>query len=488
MKHTIVIGAGIGGLATAALLGKKGYQVTVLEKNADLGGRARVWKSKGFTFDMGPSWYLMPDVFERYFALFDKKPSDFFQLKRLDPNYRIFFSDHEHLDIAAELDKNLKLFEKIEPGFSARFKEYLQQSKYQYEVAMSEFIYKQYTSVFDFFNKRMLTEGRKMKVYESLDKYISRFTQSDKIKKILEYSIVFLGGSPKNVPAFYSLMSHIDFNMGVFYPEGGISKTIEAFEKLCKDHHVKILPNQEVTQIEVSEAKAHTVKTKKASYQADLVISNADYPFTETQLLDSKWQTYPEKYWKKRTLAPSAFILYLGIKGRVKNLSHHNLFFANDWMKHFDEIFDQPALPNKPSYYVCCPSVTDPTVAPEGCENLFILVPVASGLEDSEDTRQVYADKIINHFEGLIHEKLQNRIVVQRIFSQRDFAEDYNAYQGTALGLAHTLMQTAIFRPANKSKKVKNLYYVGQYTQPGIGMPMCLISAQLTAERIEMSK
>lgn len=483
-KKVIIIGAGIGGLALAALLGKKGYKVTVLEKNSTIGGRAMHFKSKGFTFDMGPSWYLMPDVFEKYYKIFNKRPSDFFKLIHLDPHYRIFFSDDEIVDIVKDLKKNLEIFEKIEKGSAKKIKEYLKKSEYQYKVAMNEFVYKNYNSIFDFFNKRIMKEGPKLNIFESFDKYVSRFVESDKIKKILQYSVVFLGGSPKNTPAMYSLMSHIDFNMGVFYPIGGINKIIDSLETLGKENKVNIIKNSEVKKIITKNSIAVGVKTKNKTYEADLIISNADYPFTELKLLDENDRSYDEKYWNKKTLAPSAFIIYLGVKGKVKKLKHHNLFFANDWEEHFQEIFKNPALPNKPSYYICSPSKSDNSVAPKNHENIFILVPVAANLKLNEKLKEKYSKSIITHFENIINEKISDRIVFKKIFTQDDYESLYNSFRGTALGLSHTFFQTAIFRPSNKSKKLKNLYYVGQYTNPGIGMPMAIISAQLTAERI----
>lgn len=483
-KKVIIIGAGIGGLATAALLGKAGYDVTILEKNRIPGGRATQWKTKGFTFDMGPSWYLMPDVFENYFALFGKKPEDLFKLTRLDPHYRVYFGKKDYVDIVKNLETNLAYFESIEPGSREKLKKFLDNAEYQYNAAIKHILYKNFTKVTDFFTADIAKEGRKLNVFQNLDKYISTYIKDKKLKQILEYTIVFLGGSPRNTPAFYSIMSHIDFKMGVFYPQKGIFSVIEALISLAKQHGVKIRVHTAVTKIKVMNGKAVGVYVGKKLIPADIVVSNADYPFTEMKLLSNEWQTYKKQYWEKKTLAPSSFNMYLGVKGKLKNLKHHTLSFANDWEKHFDDIFSHPSWPQKPSYYLCCPSKTDATVAPDGYENVFILVPVAPGLADTDKIREKYAAKVIADIEELIGEKFADRIVVKRIYSQRDYSKDYNSYKGSALGLAHTLLQTAIFRPQNRSKKVKNLYYVGQVTQPGIGMPMCLISAQLVSERI----
>lgn len=481
-KNVIIIGAGIGGLATAALLSKQGYTVTIVEKNTEVGGRARVWKEKNFTFDMGPSWYLMPDVFEKFLALFNKRPSDYYKLIHLDPHYRIFYNKNTFLDISSNLQKNLALFESLEPGAKEKILRYLSIAATNYSTAIDHVLYKNFTSIFSFFTKELAKAGSTFPLFDNLDSFTSKFTSNKQIKQILEYSIVFLGGSPSNTPALYSIMSHIDFNMGVFYPHGGMGEIIKALVSLCSEFGVTIHTNTEVMGLTISNGTVVGVKTKNKHISCDVVISNADYPFTETTLLEKKWQTYSESYWKKKTIAPSAFLLYLGIKGTVKNLSHHNLFFAHNWEEHFHELFTNPSWPKKPSYYVCCPSKTDPTVAPKDHENLFLLVPVSPFLTDSDSIRERYTKKILTHLEQLIDEEITNRIVVKRVYSQRDFIHDYNAYQGTALGLSHTLFQTSFLRPRIKSKKVQNLFYVGQYTQPGIGVPMCLISAQLVRD------
>ncbi len=483
-KKAIVIGGGLGGLATAALLGKKGLRVTLLEKNATFGGRAQVFDAKGFKFDMGPSWYLMNDVFDRFYANFGKKPSDFFKLTRLDPQYRIFYEGEEVIDISKDLHTNYELFERLEKGSAARIKEYLRQGEHQYKIAMDKFIYKNYDSLFDMLDPRLAIEGLQLGLFKSFDGYVNKFTRNDKLKKILEYTIVFLGGSPKKTPALYSMMSHIDFNMGVYYPMGGINKIVQSLEKLCRQNGVKLVPNAEVTRIEVENGRATGVHFNGKFLPADVVISNADYAWTETRLLEEKYQAYPKGYWKKATIAPSALIMYIGVKGKVKSLAHHNLILANDWKVHFEEIFDKPCWPENPSYYVSCPSKTDPSVAPKTDENLFILVPVASGLLDEAKIRAQYAKKILAHLERTIGEKFANRIKFMKIHAHSEFKSLYHAYKGTALGLAHTLMQTASFRPKSRSKKVSNLYYAGQYTHPGIGMPMVLIAAELAAGRI----
>lgn len=485
-KKVIIIGAGVGGLATAAFLGKAGFDVRIFEKNSSLGGRARVFQKKGFTFDMGPSWYMMPEVFEKFFNYFQTSSKNFYSLKRLDPNYSIFFSPDERILIRSDFKKNLEVFERIEKGSSIRISEYLKAARKMYQISLKKFLYIHYDSILNVINKDFAGSGINLSMFYSFDNFVSKFTKNDKIKKILEYTIVFLGGSPKNTPALYSILSHADFNLGIFYPLGGIGKFIDGILSISKQNKVRIKTNTFVKQLNIdNQGYVRQVLTNKGNFSADIIISNADLPYTEMNLLPRKFQTYPKEYWDKKIIAPSAFILYLGIKGRIKKLNHHNLIFAEDWQTHFEGIFAKKKIwPNNFSYYVCAPSKTDPSVAPKNCENLFILVPVAPGLNDTNNIREKFSKKVIDSLEETLKQRVRERIIVKRIYSQRDFIKDYNSYKGTALGLTHTLLQSAFFRPQNKSKKVKNLYYVGQYTQPGIGMPMCLISAKLTSERI----
>jgi 1-hydroxy-2-isopentenylcarotenoid 3,4-desaturase len=485
MKTKIgIIGAGFGGLTAACLLAKKGYDVTLIEKNSTVGGRARLFEEKGFRFDMGPSWYLMPEEINSIFEILGTTADEEMKLTRLDPHYKMFFED-EAITISKDMQKNYELFEKLEPGVTPKIKKYLDDSKYKYDISMKHFIEKPFFKLTEMFDKIMLKEGLKLDLFSSFDSYLKKTFRSEKIRKIMGYTMVFLGGSPKNTPALYSLMSHGDFNLGVYYPEGGMNALALALERQAKKLKVKILTNTEVKKINVQSKKAKTIQTEKELLEFDKIIVNADYAWAETNLLEKKHQTYKKSYWAKKTIAPSAFIMYLGIKGRIKNLEHHNLFVENDWMNHFNEIFEKPDWPKEPSYYVCAPSKTDKTVAPKGCENLFVLVPIAPGLKDSEITRQEYAKKILTDLEKKVGQTIQDKIIVQKLYSQKDFKKDYNAYKGTALGLAQTLFQTAFFRPKNKSAKVKNLYYVGQYTNPGTGVPIVMISAKIVTNLIE---
>lgn len=484
-KNAVIIGAGFGGLASAALLAKRGYAVTVLEMHDQPGGRARVWKSDGFSFDMGPSWYMSPDVFETFFATFGKKPSDYYQLERLDPAYRMFFGKGDFHDLSPDFEKNVALFESLEPGAGEQLRKYIDVAEYQYRVSKEEFLYKRYQSFRDFFSWKLLLEGTQLHVFENLAKYTGRFFKNHKLRQMLEYAMVFLGGAPNNTPAIYALINYVDMKLGIWYPIGGFGAVARGFEKLATEHGATFRYNAEVAAIET--AGNHVTGVRLVSGEvvpADLVLANGDYHHLDTALLPEDKRSYTASWWSKRTVAPSAFLLYVGIKGKMPSLAHHNLFVENDWQPHFDAIFNKPGWPDKPSYYVCVPSKTDTSVAPADGENLFILMPVASGIEDTDAIRAQYAEYLISHLESVTGESIKDRIVVQRIYSQKDFKKDYHAFKGTALGLAHTLMQTAIFRPSPKSKKLENLYYAGQFTHPGIGVPMTVISATVADQII----
>lgn len=483
-RSVVIVGAGFGGLACAALLGRRGFRVTLLEKNPALGGRAQVWEKDGFRFDMGPSWYLMPDVFIRFFAEFGKYPEQYYKLLRLDPHYRVFFGPADMLDIPADPDKLRALVEKIAPGSAVQLDKYLGVARQQYEIAMKDFMYRDYRSVFDFLTWSAITRGTRLRIFEHIDKFVHRYFSDERIAKIMEYTMVFLGGSPRNTPALYAIMSHVDFNLGVWYPYGGFGQLVEAFKKLCLENGVQILTNREVTAIQVAEGQARAVITREDEIAADIIVVNADYQHAETVLLPAPYRSFSERYWRKRTMGPSAFIIYLGLNRKIEQFQHHNLYLDASWDDHFRSIFDQPAWPDNFSYYVGCPSRTDPTVAPPGKENVFVLVPVAPGLTDDDAIRESFYQKVVDHLSRLTGEDINSAVFVKRIFTHRDFISAYHAFQGTALGMSHTLTQTAVFRPPHRSRKVANLWYVGNYTHPGVGIPMVLISSQITSDLI----
>jgi len=486
----VIVGAGFGGLSAAALLAKEGFEVTVVEKNEQPGGRASTHKDGGYAFDMGPSWYLMPDVYEKFFAEFGKKPEDFYDLARLDPAYRIYFEEGPTIDIASDVMKNLALFDTLEKDGGDKLKTYLSEGKEKYDLAIGQMLYRDYRSIFDMFDPHMILEGRKFHIFESLDSFVKKRFSSDEARRIVQYSVGFLGSSPKNTPAFYHMMSYIDLSMGVWYPDGGMRKVVEGIYDLARQNGATFRFNEPVTSIDVKDGSVVGVTTKDDTYEADIVIINADYPYAEMALLEPQYATYPEKYWKKREIAPSAFVVYLGISKRVESLAHHTLFLDKDWEENFHRIFDpaQAGWPESPSYYVNVPSKTDASAAPDGGEALFILVPLAPGIPDSPEIRERFYNRIIDHIESTTGESIRDAVVTKRIFALGDFEERYNAYRGTALGLTHSLFQTALWRPAHQSRKVENLYYTGQYTHPGIGVPMTLISSQIIAQDITKNK
>lgn len=492
-KHVVIIGGGIGGLGLACLLSKKGHEVSLYEKNPMVGGRASVFEKDGFVFDMGPSWYLMPDVFENFFSLLDEKISDHFKLTKLSPSYRVFFPGDEKfpvLDMYSDLSKDLETFEKLEAGSGEKIKKYLKISGEQYELAKDKFMYRNYNSIFDFLQKDFMKEGLRMNPFQTMESYLNKWFKDDRLKKILEYTLVFLGSAPDKTPALYNMMNFIDFDMGVYYPDGGIYKVIEALENIAKKHGVKIYTSSPVCEILVEDKTAVGIRLSNGEVvKADHVVSNADMHFTETSLIkEDSLRTYNQKYWDKAVMGPSAFILFLGLSRKIETLTHHNLRFSKDWKKNFQEVFDNPKFPDDPSYYVSCPSKSDASVAPVGKETLFVLVPVASHLSFTENQKKEYRDKIIAMMKkDLDIPDLEEIIEYESMYTHEEFKDDYNAFGGTALGLAHTLKQT-LMRPNNKSKKIKNLLYVGAGTNPGIGMPICLISSELAYKRIEEIK
>lgn len=482
-----VIGAGIGGLGIAALLSARGHDVTVYEKNDILGGRAGVFEAEGFRFDMGPSWYLMPDVFERFFEMLGENIHDYLDLIRLSPSYRVFFEGFEGpVDVPANIGEAAELVERLEPGAGPKFKKYLKTTRTQYELVVNDYLWREFRTPLSVLGKGAVTALRTLPLIGSIDQYVRRTFKSTQVRQLLEYTLVFLGSSPYQAPALYAMMSHIDFGLGVYYPQGGITKVVQALIRVGEKHGVKYMTNTDVTAIETSNGKADRLRFADGSEaQFDVVVSNADMQFTETLLLNDASRSYPQKYWDRATLAPSALLMYLGVKGSVEQLQHHSLYFAAEWARHFDDIFQNKKLPKNPCYYLCAPSKTDATVAPVGYENLFVLVPLPARVFSASEMDS-YTEEVIDHIAETVGiANLRERIVYRNCFGPADFQSRYNSPDGTALGLAHTLNQSAFLRPQNKSRKLSNLYYVGAGVHPGIGMPVCLVSAKLVADRIE---
>ena len=481
----VVIGGGFGGLAAAALLAKDGKRVVVIEKNKLMGGRANLLKAKGFQFDMGPSWYMMPDVFEKFFAEFDKKPSDYLDLVKLDPQYRIIFPDKTHVDMRPDLKHNKAVFEKIEKGAGKRLQDYLDEARIKYELSVRTVLYKNVDSIFDFFSWDLLKNGRMLRPFDSMQNYVAEFFKSEKLQQIIQFTLVFLGGAPHNMPALYSLISHVDFTMHTSYPMGGMFKVVEAFVKVGKKHGVEYLPETPALALITKDGKITGVRTKNGVIHCNAVVANADMAHLEKLLDDPSLRMYDEKYWQSRVFAPSAFLMYLGVKGSVPELQHHNIFFGKNWIEHFREIFEKPSWPKDPSIYLNVPSITDPAVAPKGHHTIMILVPVACGLDETAASKEEYGEYILQYLEEKAGIKLKKKIVYKSIFSVTDFQSAYNSYAGNALGgVAHTLMQTGPFRPPNKHKKIKNLFFSGAGTVPGIGVPSAIISGHLVRDRV----
>ncbi len=483
-KKVIVIGSGFAGLSAATSLAQAGYEITILEKNSVPGGRARQFVAEGFTFDMGPSWYWMPDVFEQYFAQFGKKPADYYDLVRLDPSYSIIFGKDDVMNVPARLDDLYALFERYEPGSSANLKKFLAEAEYKYRVGMSEFVHKPSLSILEFADWRIVASLFRLQMFSSISNSVRKLFKNEQLIQMLEFPVLFLGATPENTPAMYSLMNHADLALGTWYPMGGMFKIIEGMVRLAEEQGVQIRLNENVQSIYVPNGHATKVITQNAEYEADVVVGGADYHHVEQQLLPEHSRQYNEKYWDKRVMAPSSLLFYLGVNKKLDNLHHHNLFFDTDFKQHAIEIYDQPQWPSNPLFYVCAPSVTDASVAPAGCENLFILIPLAPDLEDSEALRAQYFEVVMTRLENLTGQEIRKHIVYQRSFAHNDFKQDYNAYKGNAYGLANTLLQTAFLKPRLRSRKVSNLFYTGQLTTPGPGMPPSLISGQVVAKEI----
>ncbi len=482
-KKVTVLGAGISGLSVASFLAKEGYDVTILEKNQTIGGRARQFEIDGFVFDMGPSWYWMPDVFERYYQQFGYTTSDFYELKRLDPSYRIFWGDNTHSDIPATEEELSAWFEELEPGSSRYLKRFLKEAEYKYDVGMKDLVFKPGLSVMELADTRVIKGLFKLHLLSSFSSYIRRYFKHEKILSLLEFPILFLGAKPEDTPALYSLMNYADITLGTWYPMGGMYKFVEAFEKIAKEQGVKIITDAEVTGFEYEGKQLTKAKTDKGTFGADIFVSGADYQHTDSQLLNGH-ANYSQKYWDKRVMAPSSLLFYLGINKTIPNLLHHNLFFDEPFSKHAEEIYADPKWPTAPLFYTCVPSKTDPSVAPEGHENVFLLVPIAPDLKDDEETREYYFNMLMDRLEKRTGTTIREHIVYKKSYCIADFKSDYHAFKGNAYGLANTLRQTANLKPSLKNKKLTNMYYTGQLTVPGPGVPPSIISGEVVAGEI----
>lgn len=476
-----IIGSGFAGLAAAAVLANEGHDLTIYEKNDQAGGRARVWESEGFTFDMGPSWYWMPEVFENFYNLFGKTTSDFYDLKRLDPSYRVYWEKNNFTDLPAQHDKLEELFEAIEPGSALKLREFLKQAKFKYETGMGDYVFRPSNSIKEYMDLRLLKESFKIQLFTSINKHLRQYFKHPKLLKLLEFPVLFLGGTAENTPALYSLMNYADLSLGTWFPIGGMNEIVKAMLSIAQEKGVKIKLDHEVLQIKTEGKKAIGIETNAGYYKADLIISNADYWHTDQQLTAEKNRNYSPGYWDKRVLSPSSLLFYVGINKKLDNIIHHNLFFDQDLEKHAHEIYKDPKWPTKPLFYVSCTSKTNESSAPLNSENLFFLMPLAPGLEDTDALREKYWEILLNRFEEITGESIRHNIVTKRAYAIKDFVKDYNSFKGNAYGLANTLMQTAFLKPKMRSKKITNLLFTGQLTVPGPGVPPAIISGQVAA-------
>ena len=463
-------------------MAKSGWDVTVLEKQSTPGGRARQYTEDGFVFDMGPSWYWMPDVFERFFNCFGKKVSDYYKLERLDPSYRVYWND-EPMDIPANYDELKKLFESIEPGSGSKLDSFMEEAVYKYEVGINKLVHKPGQSYSEFLDWELVKGVFKLDVFTSMKKHISKHFKNPKLQQLLEFPVLFLGALPENTPALYSLMNYADIKLGTWYPQGGMYKIVEGIFSVAEELGVKFIFNSNVSEIKVENRKAkQVVVNNKLAYDADVVIGAADYHFIETKLLPAKYRVYSDDYWEKRVMAPSCILYYVGLNKKLNAVLHHSLFFDSDFEIHGKEIYTTKKWPDDPLFYVCVPSVTDDSVAPKAHENLFFLIPVATGLDgDTEELREQYFEKILERFEKYTGQSVKEAIIYKKTYSVSNFVNDYNSFKGNAYGLANTLLQTANLKPACRSIKIKNLFYTGQLTVPGPGVPPSLISGEVVA-------
>jgi phytoene desaturase len=484
MASVSVIGSGFSGLSAATFLAKEGFEVSVFEKNSTPGGRARKFESHGFMFDMGPSWYWMPDVFEQYFGHFGKKPSDFYQLKRLNPSYRVYFGKNDFLDIPAGREALLKLFDSLEPGSSKHLSKFLLEGEYKYQLGINKLVHKPGLSLFEFIDLSVIKGMFRLHVFQSISSYIRKFFKEPRIIKLLEFPILFLGATPENTPALYSLMNYADMELGTWYPMGGMYKIIDAMMQVALENGVRFHFDAEVEKLELNVQSAGGLWANKSFYPSDYIVAGADYHHVEQNLVPESFRRYTPEYWEKRVMAPSSLLFYLGLSKKLKSLLHHTLFFHEDFEKHAADIYEQPQWPTAPQFYVSCPSQTDPSVAPMGHENLMILIPVAPGLEDNEIVREKYFQIVIDQFENITGERIRDAIIYKRSYAHKDFISDYHAFKGNAYGLANTLKQTAILKPSIVNKKISNLFYTGQLTVPGPGVPPSLISGKVVAREL----
>jgi len=484
MSRVAIIGSGFSGLSASCFLAAAGFEVTIFEKNETPGGRARSFDNHGFTFDMGPSWYWMPAVFEKFFGHFNKKPSDYYELVRLDPSYRIIFNVNERYDIPAGVEKLKETFEGIERGSGDQLMRFLDEAKFKYEISFENLIYFPGLKVTELLDAHVVKALFRLHVFQPIRSYIKKFFNDPRLIQLLEFPVLFLGAKPERTPALYSLMNYADMALGTWYPLGGFNQIVNAMTSLAKSLGVGFSFNSCVQNIQIESDHAKGIWVNGAFHPFDYIIASADYHHVEQDLLPSGQRNYSKSYWNKKLMAPSCLIFYIGTNKKIEGLLHHTLFFDEDFNQHAKEIYDHPQWPSAPQFYVSCPSKTDRSVAPADCENLMILIPVATDLEDTEQTRERYFHMAMERIKRLTGQDIRSHVVYKKSYAHRDFATDYNAFKGNAYGMANTLFQTANLRPSIINKSVRNLFYTGQLTIPGPGVPPAIISGQVVATHL----
>ncbi len=479
MKKVIIIGSGFSSLTAACYLAKSGFEVLVLEKNEQLGGRASMWEIDGFRFDLGPSWYWMPDIFEKFFADFGKKPSDYYSLQKLNPAYRVFFGNNDYIDIEDSVEKISNAFESVEKGSGKQLKNFLKNAEKNYQIAMKDLVYQPGISITELIT--LETIKRLPLFFKNISQQVRKNIKNKKLQSILEFPVLFLGAKPNKTPAFYNFMNWADFGLGTWYPKGGFNSVAKAFVKVAEELGVQFKTNETVQKLDSENGKITKIITQNAQYSADIVISGADYAHTET-LISLENANYSKEYWKSRTFAPSALLYYVAFDKKVNHLLHHNLFFDADFSNHSEEIYDSKIFPKNPLFYANFSSKTDDSLCENGKEIGFFLIPIAVDLEDSKEIHEHYFELLMSRIEHCTGENLRENVLFKKSFGVEDFKNRYNSCRGNAYGLANTLLQTSILRPSIRNKKLKNLYYTGQLTVPGPGVPPAIISGKIVSD------
>lgn len=477
-----IIGSGYSSMAAACCLADKGYDVTIYEKNEMAGGRASKFTDEGFTFDMGPSWYWMPEVFENFFNRFGKTASDYYELIQLDPGYQVYFKDNDSISIPADKKSLYQLFESIEAGSAAKLKKFLEEAEYKYRVGIDEYVWKPGKSLLEFADMKVLKSFMRLQMLSSVSKNVKSLFKDERLRQILEFPVLFLGSMPNRIPALYTLMNHADLSLGTWYPKGGMYKVSEAFYKLALSLGVKFEFNCEIKEVSIENRNIVSISSKAKEYKTSFVIAGADYHHFDKEVLPKAYANYSDAYWDSRVMAPSSLLFFLGFDKEIKGLEHHNLFFDSNFDQHAKEIYESPQWPSDPLFYICAPTKTDKGIAPKGHENIFALIPLAPGIKENQDLHARYLNEILSRIEQKTGDSVKDHLVYKKSFSISDFQSRYNAFKGNAYGLANTLSQTAILKPKYYNKKLDNLFYTGQLTVPGPGMPPAIISGQLVAD------